>query len=89
MGYKYFQTDDRDDYFDSLRTNKKKNYSTITLISPDGNTVLNSVPMYKVRAYAKNNYLPKGQNGKRIWRQLLIDKGYKVINNTIKIADNQ
>lgn len=43
--------------------------------------ILLKVAMYKVRAYAKQTYMPVGKSAKHIWRKLLEDRGYKVINN--------
>ena len=78
MGFNYLQTDDRDDYFSQFsRANKRRN-TGITLTSPDGEIIFDNVRMYKVRAYCKNKYLPIGKGGKRIWRDILLSKGYAV-----------
>ncbi len=78
---KYFQTDDRDDYFDSLRSNNKpKKWSTLTVKDPSGKIILNHVMTYQVRKYIKGKY-PEYGNAKRVWRTALQSKGYTVINN--------
>lgn len=77
---KYFQTDDRDDYFDSLRTNKPKKYSTVTLLDPNKKVVLKEVQTHKIRAYVKKNF-PEFGNAKKIWRAAITSKGYTVVNN--------
>lgn len=35
--------------------------------------------MFKIRAYCKKNYLPIGKGAQKIWRNILIQKGYTVI----------
>jgi len=77
---KYFQTDDRDDYFDSFKTNKPNKTVSVTLLDPKGKVVLKEVPTHKIRTYVKKNY-PEFGNAKRIWRNAIQSKGYKVINN--------
>ena len=81
MGWNYLQTDDRDDYFSTIGSKgKKKVLLGIDLTSPDGEKILDCAPMFKVRSYCKKNYLPIGNGGKRIWRGILLEKGYKVEN---------
>lgn len=77
---KYFQTDDRDDYFDSLEKKHKNKCTSVTLIDPNGKEVLTKVPTHKVRTFVKHNF-PEFGNAKKIWRAAIESKGYKVINN--------
>ena len=77
---KYFQTDDRDDYFASLEKSKAKRCISVTLLDTSGKRVLTDVPTYKIREFVKKNY-PEFGNAKKIWRAAIISKGYKVINN--------
>ena len=80
MGFNYLQTDDRDDYFDSIHKSKSKNRPIgYTLISPEGDEIFKEEPMFKLRTYCKKNYLPIGKGAKKIWREVLESKGYKVI----------
>lgn len=80
MGFNYLQTDDRDDYFASLGSNKPhKPHAKLRLISPSGEIVLDNKESGQVRAYCKKTYLPFGVSGRKIWRKLLEDKGYKII----------
>ena len=82
MAFNYLQTDDRDNYFAQFGHKPKENpIVSLTLVDQNGNILLKEVPMFKVRAYAKKNYVPTGQSAKRIWRVLLESKGYTVINN--------
>ena len=81
MAFNYLQTDDRDDYFAQFNKKQKRKPESFTLINPNGYVILNEVDMHKVRTYAKKTYLPIGQSAKHIWRKLLENKGYKVINN--------
>lgn len=81
MGFNYLQTDDRDDYFKRFSKKSKIKPNSFTLINPMGEIILKEVASCFIRAYAKKMYLPHGQSGKHIWRKLLEDKGYKVINN--------
>ncbi len=77
---KYFQTDDRDDYFASLEKNNTKRCISVTLLDPNGKRVLTDVPTHKIRSFVKKNY-PEFGNAKKIWRAAITSKGYKVINN--------
>jgi len=81
MGFNYLQTDDRDDYFAQFKKKQKRKPDSFSLVNPDGETILNEVAMHVVRTYAKKTYLPLGKSAKYIWRKLLEDKGYKVVNN--------
>ena len=81
MGFNYLQTDDRDDYFAQFNKKPKRKPESFTLINPNGVIILNEVAMHKVRTYAKKSYLQIGKSAKHIWRKLLEDRGYKVINN--------
>jgi hypothetical protein len=82
MAFNYLQTDDRDDYFSQF-DKKRKNHpiKSFTLINPDGEIILKEVARFRVRDYAKKNLLPIGKSAKGIWRKLLEQKGFKVINN--------
>jgi len=78
---KYFQTDDRDDYFQSLERRTNPNPCTsLTLIDPNGKKVLTEVPSHKIRSFVKKNY-PEFGNAKKIWRAAIQSKGYTVVNN--------
>ena len=81
MGFNYLQTDDRDDYFVQFNKKPKRKPESFSLVNPKGETILNDVAMHVVRSYAKKTYLPLGKSAKHIWRKLLEDKGYKVVNN--------
>jgi uncharacterized protein YnzC (UPF0291/DUF896 family) len=83
MGFKYLQTDDRDDYFDSISKTKrvKNNYKSLTLIDPSGVAVFEEVIKDKLRKYLREKYLSEGQSGRKVWRKELESRGYKVINN--------
>ena len=81
MGFNYLQTDDRDDFFSKFNKQPKRKPESFSLINPNGDVILLKVAMYKVRAYAKQTYMPVGKSAKHIWRKLLEDRGYKVINN--------
>lgn len=81
MGFNYLQTDDRDDYFAQFKKKPKRKPHSFSLINPSGEMILEDVASFKIRYHAKRNYLPHGQSGKRIWRKLLEDKGYKIVNN--------
>ena len=81
MGFNYLQTDDRDDYFAQFDKKQKRKPKSFSLIDQNGNVILKEVAMHVVRSYAKKTYLPLGKSAKHIWRKLLEDKGYKVINN--------
>lgn len=84
MGFNYLQTDDRDDYFERFEKKRnKRKVKSITLIDPNGVIVIENAPVFAVRGYGKRNVFPPGQNGKYVWRKLLEDSGYKVINNFI------
>jgi hypothetical protein len=82
MGFNYLQTDDRDDYFAQFGSKKEKTKVLlgIDLINPNGETILTCAPMWKVRSYAKKNYIKRGQGAKYIWRKILTDNGYTVKN---------
>ena len=77
---KYFQTDDRDDYFASLEKSNTKRCISLTLLDPNGKVVLTEVPSHKIRTFVKNNY-PEFGNAKKIWRAAIQSKGYTVVNN--------
>lgn len=77
---KYFQTDDRDDYFDSLRTNNPNKTISVTLLDPNKKPILTDVPTHKIRTFVKNNF-PEFGNAKKIWRKAIESKGYTVVNN--------
>lgn len=81
MGFNYLQTDDRDDYFAQFNKKPKRKPKSFSLINPNGETILKEVPSFTIRSYAKKTYLSNGQSAKNIWRKLLEEKGYKVINN--------
>lgn len=82
MGFNYLQTDDKDDFFSSLKKQTNKRRSTgITLISPLRKILFDNVPAFKIRTYCKKNYLPIGKSGKYIWREILLSKGYQVVTN--------
>jgi hypothetical protein len=81
MGFNYLQTDDRDDYFAQFNKKPKRKPESFTLINQNNEVVLSEVDMHKVRTYAKKTYLPFGKSAKHIWRKLLEDRGYKVVNN--------
>lgn len=74
---KYFQTDDRDDYF--AQTDKEYSVKTVSVFNPKGSKIFNSVQTRFVRDYYKNNYCNIGENGKRIWREKLTELGYRII----------
>ena len=76
----YLQTDDRDDYFETLGKKPKRKYKSISLFY-DGKEILNEVPYFKVREYCAKNYLKKGDKGKKIWRKKLEANGYTVVSN--------
>lgn len=69
----YFQTDDMPEY---PHPNPKP---LLRLISPSGAVIFNKVQSHELRSYYKNNHAPAGCNGKRIWREKLIELGYQVI----------
>lgn len=73
----YFQTDDRNDYFESLR-NKNPTDKKITLTNPLGVVIFEKMPSWKIRMYYKENHAPAGCNGKRIWREELKKLGYTI-----------
>ena len=77
---KYFQTDDRDDYFESLENKSTNRRTSVSLKDPKGKIILSKVPTHKIRDYVKKNY-PEFGNAKKIWRKSIESKGYKVINN--------
>jgi hypothetical protein len=82
MAFNYLQTDDRDDYFEQFDSKPKKHpILSMTLIGPTGNIILREVKKEQIRSYAKKNFLPVGKSGKGIWRKVLEQKGFKVINN--------
>jgi hypothetical protein len=81
MGFNYLQTDDRDDYLSQFKRKKtKKRLLGVDLISQNGEKIFDCVPTYTLRNYCKKNYLPTGRGGKYIWRCILIEKGYSVVN---------
>lgn len=77
---KYFQTDDRDDYFASLETKNKNRITSVSLVDPNGKMILSHVPTHKIRSYVRKNY-PEFGNAKKIWRAAIESKGYNVISN--------
>lgn len=90
MGFDYLQTDDRDDYFEQFAKKAKVNpIISFSLINPQGKMILKEVPRFKLRNFAKKNFLFPGQSGKKIWRQTLERIGYKVINNYLLIQNKE
>jgi hypothetical protein len=79
MGFNYLQTDDRDDYFAQFSNGKTHKPCDWSLVNPDGVEIISHVPTFVLRSYCKKTYLSQGQSGKRIWRKLLEDKGYKIV----------
>jgi len=77
---KYFQTDDRDDYFDSLDKRKRKRLISVSLVDKNGNLIFKEVKTHVLRKYYKDTYLKTG-NGKHIWREGLLKEGYNIINH--------
>jgi hypothetical protein len=78
---KYFQTDDRDDYFASLENGKSKNPCiSVSLLDANGKIILSQVPTYRIRNFVKNTY-PEFGNARKVWRQAIQSKGYTVVNN--------
>ena len=80
MGFNYLQTDDRDDYLTRFVKKSKRKPQSFSLIK-NSKLVLFNVASHVIRMYAKTKYLQLGQSGKKIWRKLLEDKGYTIINN--------
>lgn len=78
---KYFQTDDRDDYFASLQKDRKPSATSLNLLDKNGNVVLKKVKYWKIRNYYKDKYIADGGNGKRIWKEELIKRGYQITSN--------
>jgi hypothetical protein len=77
MGFNYLQTDDRDDYFDSIgKKRKEREKHFYDLINKDGEKVLIGVSTFELRRYAKKHYIPYGTGAKKIWRKFLTDRGY-------------
>lgn len=81
MGFNYLQTDDREDYFSKFNKKSTTKSKYFSLIDPNEKTILDHVPMYKIRDYA-NRYASNNKATKHIWRKLLESKFYKVINHT-------
>jgi hypothetical protein len=82
MGFNYLQTDDRDDYFAQFgKKSNGKNIYSVNLISPTGETIMEDVSTFRLKAYAKKHYIPFGTGAKKIWRNVLISKGYTITNN--------
>lgn len=83
MGFNYLQTDDRDDYFNQLGKNRANKNVIIdyTLLNANNEIIFDKVPMFKLRSYAKKTFLCEGKSAKHIWRKILTDNGYTVINN--------
>jgi len=77
---KYFQTDDRDDYFETLGKKPRKRLISVSLFDKKGNEIFKEVRTHVLRKYCKDNYVKIG-NAKHIWREKLIEYGYLVINN--------
>ncbi len=89
MSFNYLQTDDRDDYLAQFDSRPKTNLIiSFTLVNQEGEIVLFMVPREKIRDYAKKNFLPIGKSAKKIWRKLLEEKGFTVVNNYMK-GDNK
>ena len=81
MGFNYLQTDDRDEYLSQFNKNRNKlKISGFTLISPLGETIFENAPNFKLKTYCKKQYMPIGKSAKYIWRNILLMKGYNVIN---------
>lgn len=78
---KYFQTDDRDDYFASLSPERKTPRVTSLTLSKGEKIILDKVRSFEIRYYYRNNHVTNGSNGKRVWRQKLIELGYTITNN--------
>ena len=82
MAFNYLQTDDRDDYFKQFNSSLKNHpILSMTLIDPAGNIILKKVQRWQIKSYAKKNFLPIEKSSKGIWRKLLEQKGFKVVNN--------
>lgn len=73
----YYQTDDRDDYFNSL-DRSKRSPTTVSVIDPKGIMLFKSVQTWEVRQYYKDSYAKPGDNGKKVWRQKLTELGYTI-----------
>ena len=80
---RYFQTDDRDDYFFILKNKGDKKSGLVSLIDTNGNQVFSEVQTHVIRNYVKTKY-PEFGNAKKIWRSAIESKGYKVVNENIK-----
>lgn len=81
MGFNYLQTDDRDDYFKRFDKSPKKRLLSVTLLSSLGEVIFDDVKTHVLRSYCKKEYLFEGKSAKHIWRIILEEKGYKIINN--------
>ncbi len=76
---KYFQTDDRDDYFASLSKDKKTRVKVFYDISKNDLVIHKSIPNYKCLSFTKtliDKTRKQLKNNK--WMQELINLGYTI-----------
>lgn len=79
---KYFQTDDRDDYFASLSKDKKPRVKATYNITKDGMLFFLSIKGYKGITFTKTLCdLTRKQLANNNWIKVLEEKGYKVTLN--------
>jgi len=77
---RYFQTDDRDDYFASLGGNNIRVKPTFE-ISLDGVVAATAITSQGCRKFVRDNLGLKDKflkDGK--WKQFLLDAGYQIVN---------
>lgn len=74
---KYFQTDDRDDYFDSLKKNKPERAPTVYEISKDGELLFTGLS-YQCKVFCRKLFQVPGSKVKHgKWRDLLTSEKYE------------
>lgn len=79
---KYFQTDDRDDYFASLSKEKKPRIKATYSIFKDDDLILKNIKGYNGITFTKTLcVLTRKELSNNHWIKALEEKGYKVILN--------
>lgn len=86
MGFNYLQTDDRDDYFDSIRNDKPtKKRPIYNLLNNDGK-IVKSGNNGTLNQYVCKTFGLTARFGKKgRWRDFILDKGFKLEKINVKI----
>lgn len=74
----YFQTDDRDDFFESLSKNKKERKKDLFTIQYDGTIILKDVRSYKGVTFTKTLINKTRKELGNTWKEELQNLGYSI-----------